>query len=417
LVAKIITVNASQGERNQSITSHPTISMTLSYGLRKHRRNRGLRLFALCWAISALVVATIAGLASADNHAVADGNESMVVALGGFWSAEQALEQYAPGVVEVVIGYAGGTNNNPTYRNHPGHYEVVLIEYDPHKTSYEVLLNYAYRNMDPFDGTGQFCDKGSSYYPAVFYQTEYELELANDVLAEILELKGWNRQNITASILKRPTFWKVEKHHQDYYVKNPSQYENYKNECRRTQRLKEVWGLFEYTCYHDEEYPCFFRDEDEVEFFFDDDTTLNLLNATNGRVPVVINAHGEVVIAENTVEKKAPEKESLPPWAVFTIAVVGPMVVTFMVLFVANRCRAHTKKTDQWKVERLADQQKMCQGRFEEWGKEHQQQPVEQQPTATMTVDPLECIRVDPPDFKRETTDRPNIKSNPINSN
>ena len=48
------------------------------------------------------------------------------------------------------------------YKNHPGHYEVVLVEYDPSKTSYEILVEYAWRNLDPFDGFGQFCDKGSS---------------------------------------------------------------------------------------------------------------------------------------------------------------------------------------------------------------------------------------------------------------
>lgn len=85
---------------------------------------------------------------------------------------------------------------------------MILIEYDPRKTSYEVLVNYAYQNMDPFDGTGQFCDRGTSYYPAIFYATESELEVVEDVLAEILELKGWSNEDIAAPILQRPVFWK-----------------------------------------------------------------------------------------------------------------------------------------------------------------------------------------------------------------
>mmetsp|Transcript_14844 Transcript_14844/g.21081 ORF Transcript_14844/g.21081 Transcript_14844/m.21081 type:complete len:141 (+) Transcript_14844:333-755(+) len=101
-------------------------------------------------------------LVEADDYTIDPNNKSLLVALGCFWCAEQAFELYAPGVVEVVSGYAGGQNDNPTYRNHPGHYEVILIEYDPLKTSYELLVGYAWRNLDPFDGNGQFCDKGTS---------------------------------------------------------------------------------------------------------------------------------------------------------------------------------------------------------------------------------------------------------------
>ncbi len=93
------------------------------------------------------------------------------------------------------------------YRNHNGHYEVVLVEYDPTKTSYEVLVQYAYRNMDVFDGAGQFCDKGRSYKPAIFYETEEEFGIAQDVLGEILEQKDWQLEDIAAPILKRPKFW------------------------------------------------------------------------------------------------------------------------------------------------------------------------------------------------------------------
>lgn len=85
---------------------------------------------------------------------------------------------------------------------------MILIEYDPAKTRYEVLVDYAYRNMDPFDGAGQFCDKGSSYYPAIFYETEEELATAESVLAQILEeYPDWKEEDIAAPILERPKFW------------------------------------------------------------------------------------------------------------------------------------------------------------------------------------------------------------------
>ena len=98
-----------------------------------------------------------------------------IALLFSFWCAEQAFEQYAPGVIEAVSGYSGPSGiGNPTYRNHPGHYEVILIEYDPLKTTYKLLVEYAWRNIDPFNGAGQFCDYGPSYYPAIFYDTNEE---------------------------------------------------------------------------------------------------------------------------------------------------------------------------------------------------------------------------------------------------
>jgi len=183
-------------------------------------------------------------------------HKSAVFAMGCFWCGEEAFEHYAPGVTEAVSGYAGGENTYPTYRNHPGHYEVVLVEYDPTKTSYEVLVEYAFRNIDPFDGRGQFCDKGSSYFPAIFYETAEEQIQAAIVLQNILNETSWDESTLQVPFLKRPTFWKAEEYHQDYYIKNPGNYGFYKNACGRTKRLKEVWGEETYDCYHDLDVPC-----------------------------------------------------------------------------------------------------------------------------------------------------------------
>ena len=112
---------------------------------------------------------------SGDDYTIDPNNKSLLIAAGCFWCAEQAFEQYAPGVIEAISGYSGPNGiNNPTYKNHPGHYEVILIEYDPSKTSYKVMVEYAWRNLDPFNGRGQFCDYGPSYYPAIFYANDEE---------------------------------------------------------------------------------------------------------------------------------------------------------------------------------------------------------------------------------------------------
>jgi len=94
-------------------------------------------------------------------------------------------------------------------RHHPDQKEVVLVEYDPEKTTYELLVKYAYHNTDPFENEGQFCDTGTSYLPAIYYQTDEEFIVAETVLAEVLELNpDLSEEDIAVPILKMPWFRK-----------------------------------------------------------------------------------------------------------------------------------------------------------------------------------------------------------------
>ena len=130
--------------------------------------------------------------------------------------------------------------------------------YDPNRTSYELLLQYAWRNIDPFDAYGQFCDKGFSYRPALYYANEEERVIAEEIREDVLELyPEWDGRDAFVPILERPFFWIAENYHQDYYIKNPRVYSYYKERCGRTNRLKEVWGEDQYHCYHDLEMSCF----------------------------------------------------------------------------------------------------------------------------------------------------------------
>eukprot|EP00566_Odontella_aurita_P020043 CAMPEP_0113538310 /NCGR_PEP_ID=MMETSP0015_2-20120614/7294_1 /TAXON_ID=2838 /ORGANISM="Odontella" /LENGTH=293 /DNA_ID=CAMNT_0000437869 /DNA_START=164 /DNA_END=1045 /DNA_ORIENTATION=+ /assembly_acc=CAM_ASM_000160 len=236
-----------------------------------------------------------------DNYVVPSGQKSLLVAMGCFWCGEQAFEQYAPGVTEAVSGYAGGTSDNPTYYDHSsaGHYEVVLVTYDPDKVSYEALVQYAWRNIDPFDGRGQFCDKGTSYRPAIFFETEEEREIAERVLDDILkERPDWDRDSIAVPLLERPAFWTAEGYHQDYYLKKPRNYGYYKNACGRTKRLEDVWGEEEYGCYHDTSLSCF-----------------------GGNVT---NNEGMEVVAEVNI-KNAPKESSflMPTWGIVVLSMAA----------------------------------------------------------------------------------------------
>lgn len=302
---------------------------------------------------------------SVDKYNITEGNESMMVALGRSWSAEQAFELYAPGVVEVVAGYADVSSEKTNF------YEVILIEYDPTKTSYEVLVDYAFHNMDPFDGTGQFCDRDPTYAPAIFCDSEEEFDTSIDVLTEILDVKNWTIFDIEVEILERTTFHQAANYHQDYYAKNPSEYSDFDYKCKRTERLKEVWGLLEYSCYHDHDHICFLYDEDVSDMYYGGNITR--INVTDGEASVV-NTNGEIVAIEANIKGKISEFVSrLPRWAAVMIAIIVPMVVCIIVIFGVMECRTHARKTGQWKVGVVQEQQRLEEERKRKQEDENQQ--------------------------------------------
>jgi peptide-methionine (S)-S-oxide reductase len=139
---------------------------------------------------------------------------------GCFWCMESAYQEY-PGVTDVVSGFTGGTMRNPTYKGrHDGHYEAVKVTYDPSLVSYRELLYFYWRNVDPFDDLGQFCDRGPSYRSAIFADSEQELSLAEES-KKAVEVKFPDRRVYT-EVLAASDFWPVEEGHQDYYLKNPA---------------------------------------------------------------------------------------------------------------------------------------------------------------------------------------------------
>jgi len=185
--------------------------------------------------MAALVLAT-AGPGSAATP------EKAVFAGGCFWCMEEAFEK-VEGVSAVVSGYEGGSVDNPTYEQvssgGTGHYEVVEVEYDPDVVSYEQLLDAFWRNIDPYDDRGQFCDKGSQYLSAVFYGSDEERQLAEASKAKIAEETG---MPVVTAVLADTTFYPAEEYHQDYYHTNEARYKYYKFACGRAQRLEEIWG-------------------------------------------------------------------------------------------------------------------------------------------------------------------------------
>ena len=184
------------------------------------------------------LVATAAEPATKTKTATA----TAVFAGGCFWCMVHPFDEL-PGVMSVTSGYTGGQKVNPTYEQvsagDTGHVEAVQIIFDPKQIGYEKLLEVFWRNVDPLDKGGQFCDRGSTYTSAVFYQNDEQKKLAEQSKAAIEKKLG---KPVVTAIRPAATFYAAEDYHQDYYKKNPLRYKYYRYSCGRDQRLEELWG-------------------------------------------------------------------------------------------------------------------------------------------------------------------------------
>ncbi|GAB6043253.1 peptide-methionine (S)-S-oxide reductase MsrA [Endothiovibrio diazotrophicus] len=163
---------------------------------------------------------------------------------GCFWCVEQAFDE-ADGVVATTSGYANGHIKNPTYQqvSHggTGFVESERVEFDPARVSYQQLLDVFWKNHDPTDGGGQFCDHGDQYRPAIFYANDEQRRLAEASKQALIADKPFSGAIVTA-IEPLKVFYPAEEYHQDYHEKNPVRYHFYKYTCGRPARLEELWG-------------------------------------------------------------------------------------------------------------------------------------------------------------------------------
>lgn len=165
-----------------------------------------------------------------------------ILAGGCFWCIEKDFD-HVDGVLDVVSGYSGGSNDDPTYKNHVkyGHREVVKITYDDAKIGYDRLLEIFWRTVDPTDGGGQFCDRGHSYTTAIYALDGEQLETAQ-ASKTALEASGVLNAPVATEIALAQPFTPAEAYHQDYATRNPVRYKYYRFACGRDKRVKELWG-------------------------------------------------------------------------------------------------------------------------------------------------------------------------------
>ena len=183
----------------------------------------------------------------------AQSKDSIILAGGCFWCVEADFEK-VKGISEVISGYTGGFVENPTYKQvvkgGTGHYEAVIVHFDPEIITTKNILNKFFRSIDPTDSGGQFCDRGHSYKSAIF-ATPKQFLIAKNALLEAQSILG---ETIVTPILEADIFFTAEDYHQDYYkgenliftrfgpIKQKNAYKRYRAACGRDKRLKELWG-------------------------------------------------------------------------------------------------------------------------------------------------------------------------------
>ena len=169
-------------------------------------------------------------------------NKKAYFAGGCFWCMEESFDQ-VKGVISTVSGYSGGHLKNPTYEDviykDTGHVEAIEVTYNPTKIGYQKLLDIYWKNIDPFDSAGQFCDKGKSYRSVIFFQTQPEKEFIDKSFKNLEKL--FNKKIVTL-VWKFDKFYPAEDYHQDYYEKNFIRYLMYKKGCKREEILKIIWN-------------------------------------------------------------------------------------------------------------------------------------------------------------------------------
>lgn len=194
------------------------------------------------WILIALILVPVQLL-----HAT---EERIVLGAGCFWCIEPPFKKLKDeGVLSTRVGYAGGHVENPTYeqvsQGDTGHIEVIEVVFDSQKIDRQKILEIFWRNIDPFNQKGQFCDLGTPYLSAIFFTSDEQEKAAlasrkwaQDWLKEQGRLEG----KIATVIRPLNEFYPAEDYHQNYAEKNPLRYKYYRYRCGRDARLETLWS-------------------------------------------------------------------------------------------------------------------------------------------------------------------------------
>jgi methionine-S-sulfoxide reductase len=187
--------------------------------------------------VFSLLTTVVADYAAAES-------ETALFAGGCFWCMQPPFDETA-GVIRTTVGYAGGKEQNPTYRSvsagKTGHLESIEVIFDNTRVSYEQLLKVFWHQINPTQANGQFSDIGHQYTTAIFYESEAQ-RIAAEASKMSLEASGKFDRPIATAIRPATRFWPAEDYHQKYYQKNPAHYHAYKVGSGRAGYIKRTWG-------------------------------------------------------------------------------------------------------------------------------------------------------------------------------
>ncbi len=151
--------------------------------------------------------------------------ETATLGAGCFWCVEAVFDDLR-GVEDVVSGYSGGHTTNPTYREvcseTTGHAEVTQIEFDPKEIDFADILRVFFAVHDPTTLNRQGNDIGSSYRSAIFYHTDEQKQIAEEIIKEVTA-EGVYDNPIVTEVTKFDKFYPAEDYHQEYFANNPTQ--------------------------------------------------------------------------------------------------------------------------------------------------------------------------------------------------
>lgn len=170
-------------------------------------------------------------------------HKTVAFAGGCFWCLQPPFND-CPGVVSTRVGFTGGSLENPSYQDvcagGTGHVEAVEVVFDPDQVSYGELLEIFWRQIDPSDAGGQFADRGPAYKTAIF--TAEDSQSAEALRSRDALLASGLFTRIVTEILPLGPFWPADEDHQNYAVKCPVRYGQYKELSGRAPFLRELWG-------------------------------------------------------------------------------------------------------------------------------------------------------------------------------
>ena len=188
------------------------------------------------------LLASVSAPRSSGEDKAQSATKTAVLAGGCFWCIQPAFDK-APGVINTVVGYSGGTEPNPTYElvgsEKTKYREALEITYDPAKISFDQLLDIYWKQINPTQADGQFTDIGPSYRAAIFYGNEDEKRIAEASKAKLAKSGRFDTPVVT-EILPAMKFYPAEAYHQKYYRKNTKAFEAFEEGSGRNQFHKKT---------------------------------------------------------------------------------------------------------------------------------------------------------------------------------